>query len=227
MTPNKELLHQLADNMGLTITINEPQPEFKFEDGKVYYVSTGYDWIFKFNKTNSINREIGSYWSHNLTSKHTFTSCGKLCRNSEVKSYRLATPSEIQEAIKHLPDGHEDKPKIATTMEGANEVLDPRFWVGEDGEIAKGKYKNNAKVNSNLPTEHLARKSQAFTDILNLCEYLNGKFEADGYGWIIDRDLGVSEMSHTTLSKVYLFTSEAAAVHALTHFKPIFETFYS
>ncbi len=125
---------------------------------------------------------------------------------------------KAQETLQQLKSSQ----KLATTMDEVVEELKPKWWNCDEGDVSsQAHFARNQTI-----TELHQKKVQAYTDVLNICAYLNGKFEGDGIGWFIDYTFEVSQHS-VTVVKIYHFTSRAAAEYAKTHFAELFKTFYS
>ena len=126
---------------------------------------------------------------------------------------------ELKAAIQKLKAKEE---VLATTMDEVVEIIKPRMCIGNGRKLCLAP--NDTYYPHISSTEKAADKVQAYIDILNLCEYLNGKFEADGGKYTLDKECDVREIGWWTS---HLFLSRKAVEYARTHFSQLFEIFYS
>jgi len=130
----------------------------------------------------------------------------------------------IQQAQETLKELKAKPQQLATTMDEVVEVLKPMWRNFENCYIdTTVRHQNN-----NVLTKSAAEKVQAYTDVLNLCAYLNGKFESEeGKYYFITNNFDIIYNSkHASINSIYHFTSLSAAEYALRHFKGVFEKFY-
>lgn len=129
---------------------------------------------------------------------------------------------EAQETLAQLKEVPEQT--LATTMKQVVEILKPDWVNTKTGQVDQTSKPNIACVTSAAAAE----KVQAYTDILNLCHYLNSKFypEECKYYFISNNFNILYNLNGVSISPIYHFTSLAAAEYALRHFKGVFEKFY-
>jgi len=131
----------------------------------------------------------------------------------------------IQQAQETLAELKDKQNQIATTMDEVVKALQPKWWNHDNNKIIE----LSGTERNQVTTATACEKVQAYTDILNLCHYLNGKFNRDEeskYYFITNNFNILWNINFVSISPIYHFTSLAAAEYALTHFKPVFEKFY-
>ena len=130
----------------------------------------------------------------------------------------------IQQAQETLAELKAKPETLATNMDEVVEVLKPNWFNTKTGQVNQALKHYISCVTSAAAAE----KVQAYTDVLNLCAYLNGKFyDEPGKYYFITNNFNILYNSNgVSIAPIYHFTSRTAAEYALTHFKGVFEKFY-
>lgn len=131
----------------------------------------------------------------------------------------------IQQAQQTLAELKDKQQSLATTMDEVVNELKPIQYISNLRNLKQG---DEQECFYSL-TAAAAEKVQAYTDVLNLCHYLNGKFNRDEeskYYFITNNFNILYNSNGVSIAPIYHFTSRTAAEYALTHFKGVFEKFY-